>query len=192
VSDESVLIERKLTDVVSVEHPSIVTQVVIESEVVSDESITTLLIDQGDGIVLVEEDVTSVVAVGAQGPQGIPGISATSTTYLAAEVISGHRMVVLNTSLGVEYADNTTLDHSTRVLGLSLNAASIGDPVTIAHDVEVTEPSWNWVDGPIFLGEDGALIQSAPVSPALFSLCVGFSLSPTRMYVKVDPPVILA
>ena len=122
----------------------------------------------------------------------LPGI-VVPTTYTAGENLSGHRMVVLDSVRNAIYADNTTMDHATKVFGLTKTAALQGDQVEVVRDVELQEPSWSWtVGGAIYLGSGGTLIQSAPVSPALFSLCVGFATATDRMFIKVGNPIILA
>lgn len=122
----------------------------------------------------------------------MPGV-VVPTTYTAGLALSGHRIVLLDSSRNAIYADNETLAHANRILGLTKTAAVQGDQVEVIRDVELQEPSWNWTVGePIYLGTNGTLIQSAPVSPALFSLCVGFATATDRMFISVGVPIILS
>lgn len=122
----------------------------------------------------------------------LPGVIV-PTTYTAGRALSGHKMVVLNGVREAIYADNTILAHANIVLGLTKGAAAAGAQVEVIREQELQEPSWNWTVGlPIYLGTDGTLIQSAPVSPALFSLCVGFATATDRMFISVGVPIILA
>lgn len=122
----------------------------------------------------------------------IPGI-VVPTTYTAAENLSGHRMVLLSDTYEATYADNQTLGHAHRVLGMTSGAVALGDQATVVREQELQEPSWTWtVGGAIYLGAGGTLVQSAPVSPALFSLCVGFATAADRMFISVGMPIILS
>lgn len=121
----------------------------------------------------------------------LPGV-VSNPTYTSAVDLSGHRLVVLNSVRHAEYADNQTLDHAHRVLGLTVTAALTGSEVEVVSEGEIQEPSWSWTPGAaIYLGSDGNLIESAPVSPALFSLCVGFATATDRIVLTVGTPIIL-
>lgn len=128
---------------------------------------------------------------GEQGPKGDSG--GVSIIRNAAIPISGHRVVLLDTTGLVNYASNTNLSHATRVVGLSSNAATIGDPVNIAIHGEMTEPSWNWdTTKPVYLSNDGYLTQVEPVAPsAAFSMIVGFPISTTILFITLGIPITL-
>ena len=139
----------------------------------------------------IERPVIHVVAVGAQGPGGTGESS--PITYIASENLGGHRIVVITAPGAVGYASNLTASHADRIFGMTLSAESMGAQVRVARNgSEVVEPSWSWTTGQVvFLGVDGALIQSEPVSPALFSLIVGFATSPTTLLLDVREPIFL-
>ncbi len=110
----------------------------------------------------------------------------------ASETMSGHRIVIADSAAGVSYADNGTLAHSHLVLGLTLGAVAAGAPVTVQVEGEIVEPSWSWTpELPLFLGEDGLMTQTAPSSPAAFSLVVGFAVSETKIVLNFKEPVAL-
>ena len=137
---------------------------------------------------------TLQVGQGPAGAQGAPGSSgATSYIYSAAQPISGHRAVMLNGAGEVTYPSAANLSDASLVLGVSTNAASTGQAVTVVRTGEVTEPSWNWVGrNPVYLGIDGVLTQNVPVLPAsLFSLVIGIPISPTKLFVNVQQPLVL-
>ncbi len=138
------------------------------------------------------KDIT-VVAAGQQGPQGPAGAGAASATYIASAALSGHKIVLLDGAHQAAYASNDNVLHLNQVLGLTTHAASAGASVEVARNIEVYEPSWNWtVGGAIYLGSNGGLIQSPPVSPAVFSLIVGFATAANRMFVSMGVPIILS
>lgn len=138
---------------------------------------------------LVRETEIHVVAV---GPVQMPGV-VVPTTYTAGVNLSGQRVVVLDESRNAIYADNTVASHALTIFGLTKGAALLGEQVEILRNVEVTEPTWNWMSGmPIYLGTNGLMTQTAPTSPALFSLCVGFATATNRMLIQIGSPIFLA
>jgi hypothetical protein len=129
-----------------------------------------------------------VVLGSAQGP---PGPNTTLVSGIASIALSGHRLVTVNGSGELIYADNTTASHATKVLGLTLGAASIGAATNVKTYGEVTEPSWTWtMDSPIYLGANGVLTQTAPATG--FILIVGFPLSATTIFLDTQGPIILS
>ena len=122
----------------------------------------------------------------------LPGV-VVPTTYTAGVNLSGQRVVVLDESRNAIYADNTVASHALTIFGLTKGAALLGEQVEILRNVEVTEPTWNWMSGmPIYLGTNGLMTQTAPTSPALFSLCVGFATATNRMLIQIGSPIFLA
>lgn len=166
---------------------------------VEDQIISTLEVEECDTLVIAEE-VLTLVSEAAQGPQGIqgprgePGASGdVSFVYQAVGAISGHRVVTLDEQGMATYASSDTAAHAHRVVGVTMNAASPGDALTIKKFGEVTEPSWSWqIDQPVYLAADGVLTQVQPTAPASkFSLVVGFPVSATTLFVSFGIPITL-
>lgn len=131
------------------------------------------------------DDLTLRGPVGATGPRG------DTLTVTAGATLGGHRAVILNAANQAIYADSSTLAHAGRVVGLTLDAATSGDPVTIQLSGALTEPAWSWDSGqPVYVGAGGALTQFHPV--AGFSQIIGFPTSGTSLFIALQPPVILA
>jgi hypothetical protein len=87
-------------------------------------------------------------------------------------------------------ADSLTPGHMDRVIGIALNAAIIGDNLTVRKFGRISNSEWTWVMGQrIFLGEDGALTQTVPVSPQ-FWMPVAQPMSETDIDVNIKLPVI--
>ncbi len=107
------------------------------------------------------------------------------------QAIGGHRVVKATSSTNIDYANNTDLNDSTQILGLTLGAAGSGEKIIIRTWGEVTEPSWSWSPGWIWLGINGLLTQTPPQSPALFSMVIGQALSATTMRVLLLTPITL-
>ena len=136
------------------------------------------------------EQIIATLSVG-QGPSGPAGASAGSSIQKTAAVaLSGHRVVLLNSSGQVSYATNLVLANASRVLGVTNGAVSAGALATVVRQGEMVEPSWAWtLDEHIYLGAGGVLTQTAPASPAKFLLVVGFPISATSMFVQIGNPI---
>lgn len=144
------------------------------------------------------QDTTAVTVLnaGARGPIGPPGISGPRVefTVIAGFDIGGHRLVVPRTIAvaSVRYAQNTVLLHLGKPIWLTLNAASVGDVLTVVSHGIVEEPTWNWDVGPIFLGDSGLLTQIPPTDPpAVFQCQVGYAVTQTSMFVARTSSVAL-
>jgi hypothetical protein len=131
--------------------------------------------------------------VPAQGARGLPGEQGpeglgAQVIVPAGDLIHGHRVVGYGNLGQLQQMDNRDLDHMVSVLGVSLNAATVGEPVTVATNREVQHSSWSWVmHQPIYLGIEGTLTQVPPESPAAeFLLQVGFPTAPDKLWVEVE------
>lgn len=111
-------------------------------------------------------------------------------TYPAAEIIHGHRAVRI-VSGGVLHASSAVVAHAQGLAGVSMNAASVGDPVTVRIMGQLSEPSWAWIDGrAVYVGIDGALTQTPPTAGYIRE--VGLAISAKSMIVRVLTPIMLA
>lgn len=130
-------------------------------------------------------------AAGADGPAGAagpPGPAGGSViTRNAAGAVSGHRAVIA-VSGGCSHASADRPEDARLILGVSKNAASSGAAVDIQVSEEITESSWSWSTGPVFLGLNGLLVQPAPIGVA-FVRQIGVALSATRLLVTPLPPI---
>lgn len=132
---------------------------------------------------------------GIQGPPGPPGAggSTEAQTAIAAVTLSGHRVVTPQADGSLIYADNATLSHRDRPLWVTMAAYSPGDTAEAISHGFVTEPTWNWSPGQVYLGADGALTQTPPTSPtAAFLAAVGEATSPTGLFITRFPSITLA
>jgi hypothetical protein len=125
-----------------------------------------------------------------RGPQGIPGPAGDATLYYeAGQILSGHRVVMIEDDKAY-YADCTIPSHGKRVLGITTGASVIGVQSRIQASGEMSESSWAWIlDAPVWLGINGLLSQTPPVSG--FSLIVGFPISSTKLLIRISEPLFL-
>jgi hypothetical protein len=135
--------------------------------------------------------VTVLPVVGPTGPQGIPGDTGV-VTLPAGGTLSGHRLVTRQPDGSLAYADNATVAHVHVPLWLTLGAAVSGAQVNVQAAGIVTEPSWSWPPGPLYLGTNGQLTQTVPTSPgAAFSVQVGYATSATSIVLDRQPSLVL-
>lgn len=125
---------------------------------------------------------------GPQGPQGVPG-AGNSISITATSPIGGNRAVRGDGLGSVAYADSSDVTHIGKCIGITMNAASIGETLEIAISSEITEPSWNWAIGPIYLGVNGLLTQTVPSTG--FVQRIGTAVSATRVVVLVHQPILI-
>lgn len=125
-----------------------------------------------------EPIVVELVAVGIPGRDGADGSGV--LTAIAGHALSGHRAVRHDSEGLLVHADQGS-GVGALVVGVSEGAAAEG-ALAIAQCVgPITEPSWDWAEGCIFLGADGLLTQVAPSTGYL--VLVGYSAGPNQMVV---------
>jgi hypothetical protein len=113
-------------------------------------------------------------------------------TAVAAVTVSGHRLVTPDSDGTIAYASPTNLAHMHAPLWLTLTAATAGDPVEVLTFGAVSEPSWSWTTGPLYLGTNGLLTRTPPVKPgALFSAQVGSATAEQAMFLDRSPSILL-
>ena len=128
---------------------------------------------------------------GVDGADGAPGVAGGVVVLCTAgEALGGHRVVVLNAAAEAVYASNAVPEHLHKVLGLTTGAVILGAEATVQTGGEMIEPTWAWaLDAPIFLGVDGLLTQTPPVSG--FMLVVAFLVTATKIFIKLREPLAL-
>lgn len=149
----------------------------IELNVNDDVTLNSVNIEQS--LVVKEELITLNIESGGLVPSGSSDI-----TLIAAANLSALRVVTMNSIGQAVYASNDTTANAT-VIGITTTAAAIGAPVTIATNGLITDGFWNWTKGPVFLGTNGQLTQTAPTNGAII-VHVGRALNPTTIIIDID------
>lgn len=114
--------------------------------------------------------------VGFVGPVFRPAFSRT-----AGEALGGHRAVKLDSDGKAYYVSPSDADVDA-IVGVTSGASSQDTPVNIVLNGEMTENSWTWTPGPVWLGANGVLTQTVPTSGAVVR--VGTALGATTMFVE--------
>lgn len=127
---------------------------------------------------LVDEDITLDIVSGGLVPV------ADELSLVAATNLSALRAITTNGSGEAVYASNDTLANA-QVIGLTVNAASAGNNVTIKTNGVITDASWSWTKGTVYLGTNGTLTQMAPTGGAVI-VHVGRALTATKLQVDID------
>lgn len=74
--------------------------------------------------------------------------------------LGGHRVLVQINDI-LEYADKDNPSHEGLIVGMSLEAVSSGN-ITIVTNGPIEYNGWAWVEGPIYLGNNGLVTQTIP------------------------------
>lgn len=160
-----------------------------------DPETTQIVIESEAGTVVVETDGPTqsvVIDTGQEGPPGPPGPAGDGSllSKVAVGAIGGHRVVIASGADGAALADKDTPAHMFKVLGITTGAAVNGASVEISVFGEVTEPSWSWSEGPVWLGNNGLLTQTLPSTG--FQLMIGTAIAPTVLMLKIGAPISLS
>lgn len=105
----------------------------------------------------------------------------------AGASLSALRAVTTNSSGEAVYASTDTLGNA-QVVGITMGAASSGAQVGVKTFGPISDASWNWTKGPVFLGTNGALTQTAPSGGAII-VQVGRALTATQLFVDVETTI---
>lgn len=158
--------------------------------VVVDASRVQIVETLGETIELTQR-VVEVVSAGVQGPAGPAGAPGTggssSVTYTAGEALGGHRGVLVDTGVAY-YADSSVVADIGKLVGITTGAVSMGADAVVLTSGEITEPSWTWVPGPVYLGLTGLLTQTPPATG--FIQVVGIAMTATVLLVRIQDPVL--
>lgn len=144
-------------------------------------------------VVVTVSEVGLVGPAGPRGPAGPPGDStgtagpAGRTTPVA---LSGHRLVVPESGGTVTVADYRDLSSLSKPVWLTTGAATAGAAVPLLAFGMLVEPSWAWTQGPLFVGIDGLLTQTAPTTGYVRQ--VATAMDPTTVWFDPQPALVLA
>ena len=131
-------------------------------------------------------DVGPAGPLGPQGPQGPAGDGSTFTK-IADSNLSGHRAVKAVSGDRVAYVSSGTPTDIGLAIAITTGAAAADATATLRAYGEISEPSWAWTPGPVFLGVNGVLTQTVPTSGYVQQ--IGVALSSTKLMVDIRPPI---
>ena len=123
-------------------------------------------------------DLTLDIASGGIVPAAI------DTTLVASTSLSALRCITTDSSGLAKYATPDSLANAV-VIGISTTAANTGENITIKTSGQITDASWNWTKGAIYLGANGALTQTAPTGGSIV-VHVAKAITATTLIIDID------
>jgi hypothetical protein len=110
--------------------------------------------------------------------------AAIDTTLVASTSLSALRCITTDGSGLAKYATHDSLANAV-VIGISTTAASTGQNITIKTSGQITDASWNWTKGSIYLGANGSLTQTAPTGGSIV-VHVAKAITATTLIIDID------
>jgi hypothetical protein len=104
---------------------------------------------------------------------------------IAGADLGGHRAIHIDAGAAL-YAE-PSIPSADRVAGITIGAAASGAIVNFQTSGEMVEPSWNWTEGPIYLGPSGTLTQTPPAAGV--SVELGIATAMNKIIVRIGPPI---
>jgi len=99
---------------------------------------------------------------------------------------SSYKVVAIDANSETILASTLDVTQANKVVGI-LDANN--ETVTLGT---LTNPSWTWTpDQTLYLGSNGDIVTTSTIDNAQFSLKVGYSLSATKVFVKIGTPIVL-
>lgn len=116
------------------------------------------------------------------------GVSSSGLPTLPANTNFSALRVVSRSGTGYSYSDPNSADSVWSIAGLVIFSVNAGVPLTPVRNQVVSDESWNWVRGsPIFLGTNGTLTQTAPLTGYL--VVVAKVLDSKTIFVQIEEPI---
>ncbi len=110
--------------------------------------------------------------------------AAIDTTLVASTSLSALRCITTDSSGLAKYATPDSLANAV-VIGISTTAANTGENITIKTSGQITDASWNWTKGAIYLGANGSLTQTAPTAGDII-VHVAKAITATTLIIDID------
>lgn len=109
------------------------------------------------------------------------------TTLVASTSLSALRCITTDGSGQAKYATPDTLANAV-VIGISTTAANTGENITVKTSGQLTDASWSWTKGTIYLGANGVLTQTAPSGGSIV-VHVAKAITATTIIIDIDTTI---
>jgi hypothetical protein len=126
-------------------------------------------------------EVTLDIASGGIVPAAI------DTALVASTSLSALRCITTNSSGEAVYATPDTLANAV-VIGISTTAGNTGETITIKTSGQLSDASWSWTKGAIYLGANGVLTQTAPSGGSII-VHVAKAITATTLIIDIDTTI---
>jgi hypothetical protein len=108
-------------------------------------------------------------------------------SLIAGVNLSALRAVTTDANGNAVLASNATLSDAV-VVGITETAATAGNAVSVRTAGIVADSFWSWTKGPVYLGTNGQLTQTAPTGGAIV-VHVGRALTATTLQIDIDTTI---
>lgn len=123
------------------------------------------------------------------GPKGDPGDP--KRVYTAAEVISGHKVVLVDETGKIAKASCTVVTDALAIVGVTTDAVTAGQTTVVTSSGSIEHLGWTFMTNyPIYLGNDGTLTQTLPPVRA-FTKIIAFATAPTIININIQPAILV-
>lgn len=116
--------------------------------------------------------------------------SGSNSSNLTAEEFAGENL----SALKVVYQESSELFIADpefvtvyQIIGITTTAGTSGSPITFQYAGFISDPSFSFVPGPVWLGSDGTITQVPPTSG--WNVVLGTAISFTELYIDLRMPV---
>lgn len=106
-------------------------------------------------------------------------------SFTAGVNLSALRAVTTDGSGNAVYASTDSLSNAV-VVGLTSTAAIAGSAVSVRTAGIINDAAWSWTKGPVFLGINGALTQTAPTGGSI-AVQIGRAITATKLQIDIEP-----
>lgn len=114
--------------------------------------------------------------------------SDTSFNRIAGEALGGFRVVYGDGSGSVFYASADAPAHSGAIEGITMHAAVLDDTIAVLRQGQIIDASLNLTPGILFLGVNGTIVSTPPVSGMLVQ--VGLASTSSTAVIDVQPAIL--
>lgn len=150
---------------------------------------------------IIQIDTTKIIPVILPGSQVVVSISnvggsnSTSSNldegFVAGETIEPYKVVYISQSGLAFKAGYNVPDSRDLVRGISLTAASTGNPIKVRVFGSVTNPDWNWgTNGPLYLQLNGDIGVVPPSTPGSYIQKIAIIKSSMVILLEIDQTTI--
>ena len=138
------------------------------------------------GVVIQQQIIVALLSPGITVNSGTgPSTDPTIVSRIAVSNLSGHVIVFSDTANTVEATDIGVYNQCAAILGMPTGASTAGNPIEVKISGVITEPSWSWVEGDVWLAGIGGLTQAPPLTG--LSVKIGTAISSNSIQLKFDP-----
>lgn len=103
----------------------------------------------------------------------------------ASVTIGSFRVVMEQTDGTLKYPSLTTIGDDGKVIGITTTTVMAGSATNVVTFGEIQSSGWDFAPGPVYVGENGTLVQTQPTTGWVVK--IGTALSSTRLNVDIDP-----